>query len=701
MTETKYDQLIEQSNYISRDLSWLEFNFRVLDQARKADRTILEKLKFMAITASNLDEFFMVRVGSLYNYLDYDKQRIDFSGLREWQFRLKLFAESQKFVEAQQSVFMRELLPQFDSNGFRLLSIEDTNKEMQMELADFFERTIYPMLTPMLYDEFHTFPLLLSNTLSFGVITRNLQDKTDTDKVSFVQIPPNLPRFYEFELDNQVAFLPLEEIIRWQLQELYKNVEIKAAGLFRVTRNGDFTIEESDDIDTDFIEELKSKVSGRRKERVVRIEAEPHCPQDILNILKQKWDLRDDNIFPQKTLMDFTGLWQIVKHKELVHLLPPTHRTVQPLSMKRNFDGDMFKLLQDHDIMLHHPYNSIEPLLQLIEEAADDPDVLSIKLTIYRLAEDSRVVNALLKAVEKGKHVIALFEVKARFDEENNLRQADRLRKAGCFVIYGLGSVKTHTKLLLIVRKEKDRVTRYVHMSSGNYNEDTAKLYTDTALMTTDEGYAQDVSEFFNVITGHSLPVDYQYLLTAPRDLRKQLIHLIQNEAVNAAAGKPSGIVIKVNSLQDKQSIDALYKASQQGVPIKLIVRGICCIRPDREGLSDNVFVKSIVGDYLEHSRVYYFHNEGEPKVFGGSADMMVRSFDRRIESLFMVNDPLLKQECMNILVYNLRDNVNSYIMQEDGSYIKQQPKEGEALFNAQLEFFKVSKKAVREAKLF
>jgi polyphosphate kinase len=321
-------------------------------------------------------------------------------------------------------------------------------------------------------------------------------------------------------------------------------------------------------------------------------------------------------------------------------------------------------------------------------------------MTIYRLAKDSRVTAALLKAAESGKHVSVLFEVKARFDEENNLKEAKRLQDAGCFVIYGLKEVKTHTKLLLIVRKDGEKVTRYVHMSSGNYNESTAKLYSDWSILTSSEVYAHDVSEFFNAITGHSMPRIYQYLITAPRDMRQQIIDLIRVEARNAKKGIPSGIVIKINSLQDKETINELYKASQAGVPIKLIVRGICSLRPGRKGLSENIEVYSLVGEYLEHSRVYYFHNGGNPKIYGGSADVMVRSFDRRIESLFLVVDPFLKKEATTMLAYNLMDNANTYIMREDGSYEVKQIGDDEKPFNIHKEFFKLTTDIVETTRL-
>jgi polyphosphate kinase len=421
----------------------------------------------------------------------------------------------------------------------------------------------------------------------------------------------------------------------------------------------------------------------------------------VLKILKSRWSIDEDNIFKihKESLLDFTALWQIIGHSEFKESLSTMPAQVMPLSFPAEAD-DIFEVLGKQDILLHHPYNSFEPVIQLLEKAAEDPDVLAIKMTIYRLARNSRITEALLKAAENGIHVSVLFEVKARFDEENNMREAKRLQKAGCFVIYGFGNYKTHTKLMMIVRKEEDKITRYVHMSSGNYNEKTANLYTDLGLLTTNEAYANDVSEFFNVITGHSLPSNYDLLITSPRDMRSQLIELIRREAEQARQGLPSGIVIKINSLEDKETIEELYAASQAGVNIKLIVRGICCLRPGREGLSENITVISIVGDFLEHSRIFYFHNNANPELYIGSADMMVRSFDRRVESLFKLVDPFLKQQVINLLFFNLKDNVNAYILKEDGSYAKK-TLSGHVPFNIHREFFKLKANDIFKAKIF
>ncbi|MBL7873702.1 MAG: polyphosphate kinase 1 [Cyclobacteriaceae bacterium] len=694
---------VQESNYISRDLSWLAFNYRVLDQAKHIDRNIFERLKFLSITASNLDEFCTIRLGSLYNYIDYGKERYDYSGLRENSFRQLLLTEIQKFVNDQNDYYIKKLKPNFEKNGFRIVDCDSLSIEHGVQVDQYFQRTIYPMLTPMLFDNYHTFPVLKYNRLLFGVVTRVPHDANNQERFSFIQVPSNLPRFYEIEnQDESISFVPLEDIIRRNMQHLFRNVDISAINLFRINRNGDFTLEESEDIEANFLEELKKKLQTRRKGRVVRIDIEENPDPSLIRLLKIQWDLDELNILkiPKEGLIDFTGILQIINHREFKSKRLNLRAPVKPLSYPEQGEDDLFETLKHKDILIHHPYNSMEPVLELLEKAADDPLVLSIKITIYRLAKDSRVSAALLRAAENGKHVSVLFEVKARFDEENNLREGQRLQRSGCFVIYGVNNLKTHTKLLLIVRSEGERVYRYVHLSSGNYNELTSRFYTDIGLMSTNEAYANDVSEFFNVITGHSQPAAYRNLITSPRDMRIQLCNLVKREAENAKAGTPCGIVIKLNSLQDKEFIDALYEASQAGVTIKLIIRGMCSLRPGRKGLSENIEVISIVGEFLEHSRIYYFHNAGQPKVYIGSADAMVRSFDRRVESLFLLEEDMLRKQVMNILRYNLKDNVNAYSMREDGSYvIKEQ--NGEPPFNVHKEFYEVTREIIKDVSLF
>ncbi len=699
----KISQQVEESNYISRDLSWLNFNWRVLDQAKYTDRSVFDRLKFISITASNLDEFFTIRLGSLYNYLDYGKERFDYSGLREEPFRKLLLAKTKQFLNDQNDHFIHTLRPQFKENGFSICLYEDLATDQVEKVNQYFVRTIFPMLTPMVFDNYHTFPTLMNNRLLIGVVTKNTGDNQNPQKVSFIQVPSNLPRFYEIFSGDIIQFVPIEEIIKHNIHHLFRNIEIVNATVFRVNRNGDFTLEESEDIESNFLEELKRKLKTRRTGRVVRIDVEENPDPWMMRLLKIQWDLDEYNIstVPKGSLIDFTGLQQIISHKEFKGKRFQIPEPIKPMNFPEQGTEDLFEVLKERDILLHHPYNSMDPVIELLEKASDDPYVLSIKITIYRVAKESRVTAALLKAAENGKHVSVLFEVKARFDEENNLREAQRLQKAGCFVIYGVNSLKTHTKLLLIVRKEEEeKVYRYVHLSSGNYNEVTSRLYVDIGLLTTKEVYANDVSEFFNVITGHSHPSTYRNLLTSPVDMRLQLCNMVQREAENSRKGLPAGIVIKLNSLQDKDLIDELYAASQAGVVIKLIVRGMCSLRPRRKGLSENIEVISIVGEYLEHSRIYYFHNDGDPKVYIGSADAMVRSFDRRIESLFRLDENILKKQAINNLRYNLKDNVNSYIMNEDGTYTKK-GSNGDAPFNIHKEFYHINREIAMEANIF
>ncbi|SHN32287.1 polyphosphate kinase [Cyclobacterium lianum] len=698
----KIEETIHNSELISRDLSWLKFNERVFDQIKKDRRNIFEKFKFLAIAASNLDEFFMIRVGSLYNYLDYDKVRIDYSGLREDDFKRKLMIESQNFHKRLQRHFVKELLPKTSDAGFLMSNVANLQEKEQKTIKDYFFKAVYPMLTPMVFDGYHTFPILMNKLLIFGVVTIGPGEKKDNKKLSFVQIPSNIPRFFELEREDLIIYIPIEEMIREHIVSLFRNVTIESINLFRITRNGDFTLEESEDMDSNFLEEVKRKLNERKTGRVVRIEIEEGYSKWMVNLLKQRWTLQDDSIFKieRRSLMDFTGLWQIIGNKRFKDRIPASPDPVPPLSYPEAASEDIFQVLKNKDVLLHHPYNDMEPIFDLLDKAADDPHVMAIKMTIYRLAKNSRIVGALLKAVENGKHVSVLFEVKARFDEENNIREAKKMQKAGCFVIYGVSNFKTHTKLMLIVKKEENRVTRYVHVGSGNYNEETSRIYTDIGLLTTNETLANDVSEFFNVITGHSSPTNYQNLITSPRDMRNKLIEFIETEAQHARNGLPSGIFIKINSLEDSAFIFALYKASQAGVPIKLIVRGICCLRPGRKGLSENIEVISIVGDFLEHSRIYHFHNNGDLRTYVGSADAMVRSFDKRLESLFRVENEFLQKQLMNIIRFNLKDNENAYVMQEDGQYISKFPQEGEEPFNIHQQFFRLSPDMIAGVKL-
>ena len=431
----------------------------------------------------------------------------------------------------------------------------------------------------------------------------------------------------------------------------------------------------------------------------MRLDVLNNYDKNVIKELQKIFKIDDFNLMKlsKKSFLDLSSIFQVVNYNEFSELLPKYPSPIKPFDLNEIHEKSIFQILSEKDIFLHHPYNSFDPVIKLLKEAAEDPDVLSIKITLYRTANNSRVIDELLKAAENGKHVSVLFEVKARFDEENNFKNGYKLEKAGCYVIYGIGSLKTHTKLLLIVRREGKKIRNYAHMGTGNYNETTSKLYTDIGLMTSNKSYTKDALKFFNVITGHSIPDDYENLLTAPNYMKDKIISFIEKEIKNVKNGGIGKICIKINSLQDKTVINKLYDASNEGVKICLIVRGICCLRPDRKNLSENIQVISIVGDYLEHSRLYYFHNNNDPLIFSGSADVMIRSYKRRIESLFKINDEFIKKQAITILNYNLRDNMNSYILQEDGSYKKKEFKKNNK-FNIFEEFYSLNSEKIDDS---
>ena len=663
---------INKSNLISRDLSWLNFNCRVLDQAKGDNRKLLDKLKFLSIVSSNFDEFFEVRVGSLYNYIDSKKNRIDYSGMREIPFREYLLEKSKMFFDDFNNFFVGSIIPQMEKEKIFIGDLDLLDNDGRKKVKKYFKKTIFPMITPMVFDSLHSFPILMNKVLIFGVVTKS-KNTSSKNKISFIQIPQNIPRFFEYKINDKVYFIPIENIIRKYIKRFFKGILIESISLFRIIRNGDYTLEESEDIESNFLEELKQKLKDRKFSRVVRLDIFTNYDQKVIKELQKIFKIDEFNLMKlsEKSIIDLSSISQVVNSDEFSELLPKYPPPIKPLGLNVSKEKNIFQILSEKDIFLHHPYNSFDPVINLLNKAAEDPDVLSIKITLYRTAKNSRVIDELLKAAENGKHVSVLFEVKARFDEENNFKNGYKLEKAGCYVIYGIGALKTHTKLLLIVRREGKKVKNYAHMGTGNYNETTSKLYTDIGLMTSNKSYTKDALKFFNVITGHSVPEDYENLLTAPIYMRDKIISFIKNEIKNVKNGGEGKICIKINSLQDKLVINKLYDASNAGVRICLIVRGICCLRPGRKNLSENIKVISIIGDYLEHSRLYYFHNDNDPLVFSGSADVMIRSYKRRIESLFKINDELIKKQAITILNYNIKDNINSYVLQEDGIYKK------------------------------
>ena len=591
---------INKSDLISRDLSWLNFNYRVLDQVKNDNRNLLDRLKFLSIVSSNFDEFFEVRVGSLYNYIDSKKNRIDYSGMRENPFREYLLDNSKVFFDDFNSFFSNSIIPLMEKEKIFIGDLDLLDKDGIKKVKKYFKKTIFPMITPMVFDSLHSFPILMNKVLIFGVVTKSKKTSSKS-KISFIQIPQNIPRFFEYKIDSKIYFIPIENIIKKYIKAFFQGILIESVSLFRIIRNGDYTLEESEDIESNFLEELKQKLKDRKFSRVVRLDVLNNYDKNVIKELQKIFKIDDFNLMklPKKSFLDLSSIFQVVNYNEFSELLPKYPSPIKPFDLNEIYEKSIFQILSEKDIFLHHPYNSFDPVIKLLKEAAEDPDVLSIKITLYRTAKNSRVIDELLKAAENGKHVSVLFEVKARFDEENNFKNGYKLEKAGCYVIYGIGSLKTHTKLLLIVRREGKKVRNYAHMGTGNYNETTSKLYTDIGLMTSNKSYTKDALKFFNVITGHSIPDDYENLLTAPNYMKDKIISFIEKEIKNVKNGGIGKICIKINSLQDKTVINKLYDASNVGVKICLIVRGICCLRPDRKNLSENIQVISIVGDYL------------------------------------------------------------------------------------------------------
>ena len=685
------------SKYINRDLSWLKFNERVLDQTQKPAKTLFEQLKFVAISAGNLDEFLTTRLGRLYNYLDHATNHEDRKVLQTISLRHQILTEIQAFVQKQHNYYLHALLPRLAAKGYNFIKDPAHLSPLaRKHLTEYFQQTLYPSLTHMTWDSYHTLPMPEGGAFVFGIVTANHQ------KLSFIQLSSKLPRFYRLEHSSSISFMPIEEIVRTFLDSLFKNESIRSATLFRVVRTEDFRTKADDDIEKSALAATQRQLEKRKKGRVVCLEIEAGYDSQMLDILKKQWNIDKENILviPKQSLVDLGGLKEIAQHKDFDHEHPVKPTATTPLTYPSQSSEDIFGILKKQDLLLHHPYNSIDLVISTLAQAAEDPYVREVKITLYRIAKSSAIVDILCKAAQKGKHVLVLIELKARLSEEQNIRTAHKLAKAGCAVIHGISQVKTHAKLLVIVRQEKEQIRHYLHLSSGNYNEETAKIYSDVSLMTTNEAYVQDVTQFFNFLVHHSSPKPYQNLLTTPLNIRDQIAAMIKQEIHNKQQGLPAGIVIKINALEDKTIIDRLYQASQAGVPIHLIVRGMCCLIPGKPGLSEKITVRSIVGNFLEHARIYYFHNQAHPKIYVGSIDTMARSFDKRIELLFAIHDPALKQQVTNILAYDLRDNVNAYRMQTDGTYVQQEPGT-DPPFDIHQAFYDVTWTEVSNAKLF
>ena len=655
--------------YRNREDSWISFNERVLSEARDKNSPLFERLKFLSITASNLDEFFMIRVASLKDMVHAGYTKKDIAGMTV-QAQIDLILKRvHNMVDVQYSTYERSLVPMLKQNGLEILAAhEDLTEEQKKYVDRYFDENVYPVLTPMAMDSSRPFPLIRNKTLNIGALISK-KGSNEEPQFATVQVPSVLSRIVEIPSgkDNVRTVIHLEQIIERNIGKLFLNYDVVCAHPYRIMRNADLTIEE--DEAADLLKEIQKQLKKRQWGEVIRLEVEEGMEKQLLKILKKEFDIKNDAVFLINGPLDLTFLMKVYgidgfeKYKEKKYIPQPV-----PALMGTE---DIFEAIRKQDILLHHPYMTFDPVVNFVKQAAKDSDVLAIKQTLYRVSGNSPIIAALAQAAENGKQVSVLVELKARFDEENNIVWAKMLEKAGCHVIYGLLGLKTHSKITLVVRREADGIRRYVHLGTGNYNDSTAKLYTDCGLLTCAEPIGEDATAVFNMLSGYSEPKNWNKLSLAPLWLRERFTELIQRETEHARNGGEAHIIAKMNSLCDRDIIALLYEASAAGVKIELIVRGICCLKTGIPGVSENITVHSIVGNFLEHARIFYFHNNGMEEYYMGSADWMPRNLDKRVEILFPVEDEKLKTELGHILQIQLDDNVKSHILQLDGSYVK------------------------------
>ena len=647
--------------FYNRELSWLKFNLRVLKEAMFKEAPLLERLKFIAISASNLDEFFMVRVAGLWNSLDNGVEKLDATGLSVKE-QLEAISESAHEQIRTQTKYLMALLGEMDAVGLHFRRVENLSDVGKDWLEEYYREVIYPVLTPMAVDASRPFPFLANKTQNLAV---ELIKSDGEQSMGLIQVPSVLDRILEIPSEERRTFVFLEDVIASHCQDLFKGCQILDVVPFRVTRDSDLDLEEEDSVD--LLKEVEESLRKRKRGAAVRLEIFKTNNSRIKKFLEENLDVSDLEIYEINGPLDPTCFFKFTGLKGMWPWLHEPFVPQRPLELPD--DSDLFAAIRQNDILLHHPYESFDPVVKLVSDAADDPRVLAIKQTLYRVSGNSPIVAALARAAENGKQVTVLVELKARFDEENNILWARRLEKAGCHVIYGLVGLKTHAKIILIVRKEDNGIKRYVHLGTGNYNDSTAKLYTDLGLMTANDEFGIDASAFFNLLSGYGEPPVWNKLVMAPLGLREKIYALIDNEIKMAQSGKEGRIIAKMNSLIDYPVIQKLYEASAAGVHIDLIVRGICGLRTGIEGISDNITVRSIVGRQLEHSRIFWFANGGEEQLYLSSADWMPRNLNDRVELFFPVETEEHIRRIKGLLDLYLRDNVGAHMMQSNGTY--------------------------------
>ena len=673
----------EANNFINRELSWIDFNKRVLLTGMDEDYKVLDKIKFFSIFSNNLDEFFMVRVASLKAQVEAGISKRSNDGLTPKEQLKKINREVKNLTTLQENYFNYELNRELNNEGIFIKKYKELNENQQNWCDNFFVSSIFPLLTPLVVDPAHPFPFISNLSLNLAALIKDSEES----KNQFVRIKiptKNIDRFIKIPneiIDSDVEknhfFITVEDLIGNNINSLFKGMECINYSFFRVTRDADLELKEleADDL---LIAIEKSLQKRRLGGDVVRLEVEENIPKNILELLIESISIPEEYIYFCKSLLGLDNLNQLTKInrddlKENL-LIGETHPLLTDKDSPSNKNmSSIFKILRKQNILLHHPYDLFKTSVEeFINRAADDPLVMAIKITLYRVSKDSPIIKALMRAAENGKEVMTLVELKARFDEDNNIQWAKQLEQAGVHVVYGIIGFKTHTKISLIVRKEKGRLRNYFHIGTGNYNSNTSRFYTDIGLLSTDPDIASDLIELFNYLSGFSKQQSYQKLLVSPSSLRKKFIFLIKREIKNAEEGKKGEIIAKMNSLVDPEIIQLLYLASQKGVKISLIIRGICCLYPQKKGLSENIKVISIIGHFLEHSRIFWFRNYNDPEVYIGSADWMRRNLDRRIEAVTPIEDLKLKSQLHNLLQAYIRDNYFSWIMKQDGSYEKQ-----------------------------
>jgi polyphosphate kinase len=668
-------QLPSPELIINRELSWLDFNDRVLALARDPSVPLLERLRFLSISASNLDEFFMVRVAGLRNQVEAGISAQGSDGFTPSETLDAITKRLAPSVDAKVDLLMDELIPALAAEGVRLADVGDLDDGDRAWLNDYFSEQVYPVLTPLAVDPSHPFPYISNLSLSLAVLVRDPGHRREL--FARVKVPAILPRFVP--LPGNRVFVPLEQLITANLERLFPGMEVVEAHPFRVTRDADIEVDE-DEAD-DLLLAMEQQLRRRRFGAVVRLEVAASMPGHVVELLKRELEVDDGAVVAVEGPLALSDLMSLVDKANRPDLLykPWPGATQRRLLMVDDEPADLFAVLHEGDLLVHHPFDAFSTSVQrFIEAAADDPDVLTIKQTLYRTDGDSPIVNALIRAAESGKQVAVLVELKARFDEESNIGWARALEQVGVHVAYGLTGLKTHAKTVLVVRREGDTIRRYAHIGTGNYNAKTARLYTDMGILTCDEELGADLSELFNTLTGYAREARYRRLLVAPQHLREQLLDLIRREAELHTPERPGRIFMQMNSLVDAPSILALYEASRAGVEIDLVVRGICRLRPGVPGLSETIKVRSILGRYLEHQRLFRFDNAGHPEYYIGSADLMPRNLDRRVEVVTPVRDPDLTARLDELIAVLLADNMQAWVLEPDGSWTKCRPRPGD-----------------------